>query len=123
MCNSDRQQSSRGGYELGFQDAFALGGIALYISVGVSILSPQIKMTLSNDGDWISMAVGNLHNEEGLTSWSHRSADLGVGLANLPLWQVGPFFRWKLLDFVLSGYSQVPQVESLSNVCLLVWRV
>jgi hypothetical protein len=44
------------------------------------------------------MAVENWLVEAEADRGTHRSVDLGVGLADLPLWQVGPTF-----DGMLSG--------------------
>jgi hypothetical protein len=54
--------------------------------------SPQIKPNSIKGGDTIFKAVENRLAEAVVDRWEHRSADLEVGLADLPLWQVGPIF-------------------------------
>jgi hypothetical protein len=45
-----------------------------------------------NGVDWTSMAVGEPTLEAEVDRWTHRSADLGVGSADLALCQIGPTF-------------------------------
>jgi hypothetical protein len=54
--------------------------------------SPRIKLTLIKGGDTIFKVVENRLAEAVADRWDHRSTDLEVGLADLPLWQVGPIF-------------------------------
>jgi hypothetical protein len=54
--------------------------------------SPRIKPTSIKGGDTTFKAVENRLVKAVADRWDHKSADLGVGLADLPLWQVGPIF-------------------------------
>jgi hypothetical protein len=54
--------------------------------------SPQIKPTLINGEDANPKAVENHHTKTEADWWGPRSADLGVGSADLAQCQVGPPF-------------------------------
>jgi hypothetical protein len=54
--------------------------------------SPRIKLTSIKGRDTIFKAAENQLAEAVVDRWDHRSANLEVGSADLPLWQVGPIF-------------------------------
>jgi hypothetical protein len=54
--------------------------------------SPRIKPTSVKGGDTFFKAVKNRLVEAVADRCDHRLADLEVGSADLPLWQVGPIF-------------------------------
>jgi hypothetical protein len=54
--------------------------------------SPRIKPTLINGGDANPKAVEELTEKTGADRWGLRSANLGVGSADLAQCQVGPTF-------------------------------